>query len=119
MLAYTIRRFAYLIPVLFVLTAVLFLFVQLLTGNIIDIMIGEEDIEDPEIRIALTKELGLDQPLYLHYGKWIGRVIFEAIIQRDYPMIPSDILVLGFFVVNTNLVVDIAYRTLNPRVELN
>jgi len=28
-------------------------------------------------------------------------------------------LVLGFFVVITNLVVDIAYRTLNPRVELN
>ena len=80
MLAYTIRRFAYLIPVLFVLTAVLFLFVQLLTGNIIDIMIGEEDIEDPEIRIALTKKLGLDQPLYLQYEEWIGRVILEAII---------------------------------------
>ena len=119
MLAYTIRRFVYLIPVLFVLTVVLFLFVQLLPGNIIDIMIGEEDIDDPEIRIALTKELGLDQPLYLQYGKWIGRVIFEAIIQRDYPMILSDILVLGFFVVITNLVVDIAYRSLNPRVELN
>ena len=75
MLAYTIRRFVYLIPVLFVLTVVLFLFVQLLPGNIIDIMIGEEDIEDPEIRIALTKELGLDQPLYVQYGKWIGRVL--------------------------------------------
>ena len=42
----------------------------------------------------------------------IGRVIFEAMIQ-------AGILVLGFFVVITNLVVDIAYRTLNPRVELN
>ena len=49
----------------------------------------------------------------------IGQVIFEAIIRRDYPMIQSDILVLGFFVVITNLVVDIAYRTLDPRVELN
>ena len=48
-----------------------------------------------------------------------GRVIFESIIQRDYPMIQSGILVLGFFVVITNLVVDIAYQTLNPRVELN
>lgn len=75
MLAYTIRRFVYLIPVLFVLTVVGFLFVQLLPDNIIDIMIGEEDIEDPEIRIALTKELGLDQPLYVQYGKWIGRVL--------------------------------------------
>ena len=80
MLTYTIRRFVYLIPVLFVLTVVVFLFIQLLPGDIIDIMIGEEDIEDPEIRIALTKELGLDQPLYLQYEEWIGRVILEAII---------------------------------------
>ena len=72
MLTYTIRRFVYLIPVLFVLTVVVFLFVQLLPG---DIMIGEEDIEDPEVRIALTKELRLDQPLYVQYGKWIGRVL--------------------------------------------
>ena len=49
----------------------------------------------------------------------IGRVIYEAIIQRDYPMIQSGVLVLGFFVVITNIVVDIAYRWLNPRVELN
>ena len=72
MLTYTIRRFVYLIPVLFVLTVVVFLYVQLLPG---DIMIGEEDIEDPEVRIALTKELRLDQPLYVQYGKWIGRVL--------------------------------------------
>ena len=65
MLTYTIRRFVYLIPVLFVLTVVVFLFIQLLPGDIIDIMIGEEDIEAPEVRIALTKELGLDQPLYV------------------------------------------------------
>ena len=38
-------------------------------------MIGEEDVEDPEVRIALTKELGLDQPLYVQYGKWIGRIL--------------------------------------------
>ncbi len=49
----------------------------------------------------------------------VGRVIYEAIIQRDYPMIQSGVLVLGVFVVLTNLVVDVAYRFLNPRVELN
>jgi len=49
----------------------------------------------------------------------VGRVIYEAIIQRDYPMIQSGVLVLGVFVVLTNLVFDVAYRFLNPRVELN
>ncbi|MEC8777272.1 MAG: ABC transporter permease [Pseudomonadota bacterium] len=38
----------------------------------------------------------------------VGRVICEAIIQRDYPMIQSDVLVLGIFVVLTNLVVNVA-----------
>ena len=56
MLAYIIRRLVYLIPVLFVLTVVVFTFVQVLPGDIIDVMMGEEDIEDPEVRAALEEE---------------------------------------------------------------
>ncbi|MEM9683609.1 MAG: ABC transporter permease subunit, partial [Pseudomonadota bacterium] len=49
----------------------------------------------------------------------IGRGIYEAIIQRDYPLIQAGILVLGTIVVVINLVVDLLYRVLNPRVALN
>lgn len=48
----------------------------------------------------------------------IGRAIFEAILQRDYPLIQAGILVLGVIVVVMNLLVDLAYRFLNPRVKL-
>ena len=48
----------------------------------------------------------------------IGRAIFEAILQRDYPLIQAGILVLGVIVVVMNLVVDLTYRLLNPRVKL-
>jgi peptide/nickel transport system permease protein len=75
MLAYIIRRVVYLIPVLFVLTVVVFGFIQLLPGDIIDTMMGEEDIEDPEVRAALEKEFGLDQPIYVQYGKWLYRAM--------------------------------------------
>ena len=75
MLAYIIRRLVYLIPVLFVLTVVVFTFVQMLPGDIIDHMMGEEDIEDPEVRAALEEEFGLNDPIFLQYGKWIGRVL--------------------------------------------
>ncbi len=75
MLAYIIRRLIYLIPVLFVLTVVVFAFVQMLPGDIIDVMMGEEDIEDPEVRIALEREFGLNEPIYVQYGKWISRVL--------------------------------------------
>ena len=54
---------------------VVFTFVQLLPGDIIDTMIGEEDVEDPEVRAALEKEFGLDQPVYVQYAKWLGRAI--------------------------------------------
>jgi peptide/nickel transport system permease protein len=48
----------------------------------------------------------------------IGRAIFEAILQRDYPLIQAGVLVLGVIVVVMNLLVDLTYRLLNPRVKL-
>ena len=48
----------------------------------------------------------------------IGRAIFEAILQRDYPLIQAGVLVLGVIVVVMNLLVDLTYRVLNPRVKL-
>src|SRR6478672_9291005 len=40
----------------------------------------------------------------------IGRAIFEAILQRDYPMVQAGVLVLGVIVVFMNLLVDLTYR---------
>ena len=48
----------------------------------------------------------------------LGRLIYEAIIQRDYPMIQSGDLILVVFVFLTNLGIDLAYRALNPQVDL-
>ena len=76
MLVYTIRRLLQLIPVLFVLTVVVFLFVQALPGDVIDtLMGGEEDLDDPEIRAAMEHELGLDKPIVIQYFVWLGNVL--------------------------------------------
>ena len=75
MLAYILRRIAHLIPVVFILTVVVFGFVELLPGNIVDTLIGTEGIDDPETRKILEKEYGLDQPVYVRYGKWLGRTL--------------------------------------------
>ena len=69
MLAYIIRRLVYLIPVLFVLKIVVFTFAQMLPGDIIDIRMGEEDIAVSEIRAVPEEELGLNDPIYVQYGK--------------------------------------------------
>ncbi|WP_280771083.1 ABC transporter permease [Salipaludibacillus daqingensis] len=47
----------------------------------------------------------------------IGRYVFEAIGNRDYPVIQSGILVIAFMFVIINLVVDLLYSYIDPRIK--
>lgn len=75
MFIYTINRIIHLVPVLFILSIVVFSFVHLLPGDIVDTLVGDEDAEDPNIRQILLKEYGLDKPLYVQYSVWLGKVL--------------------------------------------
>jgi peptide/nickel transport system permease protein len=46
----------------------------------------------------------------------MGLLLLEAVGQRDYPIITGVFLVLGVCVMLTNLLVDLSYGTLDPRV---
>ncbi len=46
----------------------------------------------------------------------VGRYIYEAIGQRDYPVIQSGILVVATIFVIINLIVDLLYTAVDPRV---
>ena len=46
----------------------------------------------------------------------IGRAVYEAVLQRDYPMLQGAFLVLTFSVVFFNLVADLLYFKLDPRI---
>ena len=46
----------------------------------------------------------------------VGTLMLKAINQRDYPVIQGIILVLGLFVMLINLLVDLLYAWLNPRI---
>jgi peptide/nickel transport system permease protein len=48
----------------------------------------------------------------------IGRLAYEAISARDYPVLMGILVVIGCVVVIANLLVDIAYTLLDPRVRL-
>ncbi|WP_089938380.1 ABC transporter permease [Candidatus Entotheonella palauensis] len=75
MLIYTLNRMIQLIPVLLIVSVIVFSFVHFLPGDVIDVLAGEEDVEDPEVRAALEKEFGLDKPIYVQYLAWLGRVL--------------------------------------------
>lgn len=47
----------------------------------------------------------------------IGRYIYDAIGYRDYPVIQSGILIVAFFFVMINLVVDLLYSFVDPRIK--
>ncbi|WP_025026388.1 nickel ABC transporter permease [Caldalkalibacillus mannanilyticus] len=48
----------------------------------------------------------------------LGKMVVEAILRRDYPVIQGYILFTGALVVIVNLVVDLSYRFLDPRIRL-
>lgn len=75
MLTYTLHRVLHLIPVLFVLTVVVFFIAKLLPGDLVDTLVGDEVVIDAETRAVLEKEYGLDKPAYVQYGAWLGRML--------------------------------------------
>jgi peptide/nickel transport system permease protein len=46
----------------------------------------------------------------------IGRLNYEAIIHSDFPIVQGTVLVAALFIIVANIVVDIAYAYLDPRV---
>lgn len=47
----------------------------------------------------------------------IGRYIYDAIQYRDYPVIQSGILIIALFFVCINLIVDLLYAVIDPRIK--
>ncbi|MFD0050336.1 ABC transporter permease [Actinomycetes bacterium NPDC127524] len=47
----------------------------------------------------------------------IGNYIYDAIGSRDYPVIQSGILVIAFIFVMINLIVDLLYAAIDPRIK--
>lgn len=65
---------------------------------------------------ALMSEAVVTETVFALPG--IGRLVVQSILRRDYPVIQSIILVIVVLYLVINLLVDLAYRFLDPRVEL-
>ena len=62
-------------PTLFVLTILVFLSVRFIPGDAIDAMLGKMEFLSANVdRAALERMMGLDVPVYVQYGRWIGVV---------------------------------------------
>ena len=77
MRAYIIRRLLLVIPTLFILSILVFLAVRFIPGDVIDVMVAKMDLAGGGSidREALERMLGLDVPVYVQYGRWMGDIL--------------------------------------------
>ncbi len=85
MRAYIIRRLLLVIPTLLLLSIIVFLTVRFIPGDVIDAMLSEiqwvggGDMD----RATLERRLGLDVPVWVQYGRWIGDMFRHGSLGRS------------------------------------
>lgn len=73
MASFITQRVLRFVAVLFVITALSFLFLHLIPGNPVEILLGEHASHADVL--ALTKQLKLDQPWYVQFGAYLSNVV--------------------------------------------
>ncbi len=76
---YVIRRLLQLVPVLLLVSAVVFFIVYLIPGDPVLVMLGVDtdlgaQYTEEQYR-ELQRQLGFHQPVYMQYWNWLGRVL--------------------------------------------
>ena len=74
MLRFLLTRLSLIIPTFLGMTLLAFFLIRLVPGDPIETLAGERGI-DPVRHAALLKAYGLDQPVLVQYGIYIGRVL--------------------------------------------
>ncbi len=81
---YIIRRLLLVIPTLFLLSLLVFLTVRFIPGDVIDAMSAQLRSFGVEIdRETLEHRLGLDVPVYVQYGRWIGEIFLHGTLGQS------------------------------------
>jgi peptide/nickel transport system permease protein len=75
MVLFALRRLIISVPLLIGITFVSYLVITLAPGGPLDFLTPEDPNASPEVKERLIKEFGLDQPIYVQYGKWLSRAV--------------------------------------------
>jgi len=79
---YTTKRLLLLIPVFIGVTAAVFLLLKLAPGDAVSALLPPR-ARDPQTVAELKQRLGLDQPIYIQYLKWLGNAL-QGDLGRSY-----------------------------------
>ncbi len=70
---YVITRIALTIPMIFILASLVFLVLRIIPGDPVTSSLGPKG--SPELKARLREELGLEDPLIVQYGRFLGDVV--------------------------------------------
>jgi peptide/nickel transport system permease protein len=73
MLSFIVRRIFYLIPVLLIVSVMVFTIFRMIPGDPVDAFLGME--QDPQVRSTLWAQFGLDKPLPVQYFYWVNNLL--------------------------------------------
>jgi peptide/nickel transport system permease protein len=73
MTTYVLKRLVSMVPVLLLVSVVIFSLIHLTPGDPVVEMLGEE--ATPEARDRLRAQLGLDQPIMVQYSVWLAKAL--------------------------------------------
>ena len=105
---YIARRLVLAVPVLLGVSVLVFLILHLTPGDPALVVAGPD--APPDVVRAVARSLGLDQPLYVQYGRYLGRILrgdFGRSIQSRQPVV--DQLTATFPVTLTLAVIGVVW----------
>jgi len=95
MFPHIVRRLIYLVLVLFIMSAIVFFLMNIVTGDPVVIMLGQSATQ--ETITKLREQLGLNRPVIVQYLDWISHVI-RGDLGDSYtlPMTVSEVILQRF-----------------------
>ncbi|MBP7961558.1 MAG: ABC transporter permease [Caldilineaceae bacterium] len=105
---YAIRRVLQAIPLLIVLSILLFLLVRIAPGGPLAQAERNPNITAEQVE-KIRARLGLDQPLYIQYGQWVGKIVLEGDLGNSIKSNRSVATMIGERIPNTLLLVGVAF----------
>lgn len=82
MARYVLRRLAYMVPTLLLISVVAFVIIQLPPGDFLSTLVAREMARsstfDPAYLEALKRRYALDESIFVQYWSWISNILFEG-----------------------------------------
>lgn len=101
MLQYIARRLLHLIPVLLIITIILFGMLQIMPGDPVNAYLGVGSDVSPEQQQQIRAQLGLDQPFIVQYGMWLKRTVVDRDLGNSYKYRKPVTEVISTFIWNS------------------